>query len=600
MKRINTLFYASFVLLGVVTACTAPEKDDAESRVRTFLADFQQLLGQSESEVLKVFEARQSRESLLNAIAVLQNKVHEFVWCEADFSLATVTAGTDAFKVTVPVSFRSRDLEKSFEEKTSLVIWLKPDKNSFAISRLDGDEFYTTFARLKNDIEWLVDRQVEITRRKPYYDIAKAIQQNYDSVIWFTEWKGAPYFYVVSGDWINSFRNYDGAKSQNARMGLVDQDGNVVIPVEYDLIRTLSFDLDGITEVKRAGKTGYFDLVRKTEVVPPVYDMVIPYRKNDIFCIVRRDSVYGWYDNSFTFSPGFPSAETERFVKDFTFLPKRLRLAAGHYALCEIPSEQHAGHGIIMPSSYLVMTGIFSEFISGISPTPFPLEGWTDYVETEGSVFTRITEGVSALITTVRERYLEGRQEFYEHNRLAFIGPALDTLAVTSIGAGGAVNITRIDSLLEVRYAIDEEYYFEGSYWPDVVPLYQYFVLSADMKVTPLKTPRSFAQTQFVILDSSYFRGSFRHFTVTEKDGLTHYGYDSIPFISTKTVRFMRDEILASYGFKFDDEELNQWFYAFRDLPRRSREEIEQLLTDTDRHNVVFLESLLPSREPAI
>src|SRR5690606_26091745 len=170
--------------------------------------------------------------------------------------------------------------------------------------------------------------------------------------------------------------------------------------------------------------------------------------------------------------------------------------------------------------------------VGNISPTNFPMQGWTDYVESEGTRFAGITETLSALITTIKERYLDGREEFYRHDKITFVAPSMDTLAVSLVGGAGDVSFRTSDSLLEVRHYSSDEGYFEESYTPDIVPGYFYFLMGDNLSLTPLKSVRMFPQTEFVYLDSSYFAGNFRHFAIREENGGQIYGYDEIDFLS--------------------------------------------------------------------
>ena len=95
--------------------------------------------------------------------------------------------------------------------------------------------------------------------------------------------------------------------------------------------------------------------------------------------------------------------------------------------------------------------GIFDEIEGNISTTKVPVNGWTDYKETTGSFLESITEGIQAVVTTIRERYLDGREEFYNSSTLVFVNEKLDTLHVATI-SGEEVSMHPIDStLLEVR-----------------------------------------------------------------------------------------------------------------------------------------------------
>jgi hypothetical protein len=580
------LFFLIPVFVLVAGACSVLKKEDPEKNIRDYLLSFQSTLSKSEDEVLKEFETKQTREVLLTAIRVLQNKQHEFIVCEPAFGMAAITLSEDQVKVEVRVTFRSQNLDENYAESTLLTLWLKPNKKSYVISKLDAEEFYKVFAKMKNDMEWEVEREREYVARDPMYKLARVHENNFDSVIWFTKYSNKNYFYVVSGSWDNWFTTYDRPRPDlTAKMGLIDEGGEVVIPIEFDLIGTIGFDYKDIVEVEQNGKLGWFDISSRKLVIPVAHNIIIPYKHSAGKCIVKTDSTYGWYSNSFEYKPGFPDATAEQWVNEYKFIPTNLHLDGGEFSLCEIPLKEQAGYGIIVMPSYLVKTGVFKQVICGISPTEFPLNGYIDYVETTGSILQTISKSVSALVTTIKGRYLDGREEFYTHSNLVFVGEKHDTLSVTTLYSSGELYFKKIDSLLEVKSIPDGSFFEEGSEISDAVPIYNYFRLTENIKVQKLESKRTFPQTQYVKLDSSYLSGDFSRYNY-END--TNEKYD---FLSLPTIKFMRNEILASYGVKFTSEGYE--LYSFKELEPKTEEEVIDELSETDSHNVKFLDKII-------
>jgi hypothetical protein len=292
----------------------------------------------------------------------------------------------------------------------------------------------------------------------------------------------------------------------------------------------------------------------------------------------------------FIYHPGFPSVQIEQWVNKFEFLKQNIRLKPDMHTFCEIPSPDQTGNGLIVPPSYLSKHGIFDEVEGNISTTKVPVNGWTDYKETTGSFLESITEGIQAVVTGIRERYLDGREEFYNSSTLVFVNEKLDTLHVASI-SGQEVSMHPVDStLLEVRTPHD---YWFGEYEAgDESNLFQhtYFSIGSNNEITQLKSNRLYPQTQFVLLDSSYLTGNFLVYSsVTQKEEPT-------TFLSFRTLTFMRDEILASYGYTFQEKEkiaqfqqIGSWY-----SPRYTKvEEFEKEMTTIDRYNLRFLNKIL-------
>jgi hypothetical protein len=585
--------HSIWFLLTVIlfSSCSVLKKEDPEQNVRAFIQKFERSLAGDEKSVLELFDTPQSKELVLSAISVLQNKETKLIECRPAFASAAVSFEEETIKINIPVKFESKNSEFEYKEETSLLLWLKPRNDSYIVSKLGAESFYETFAKIKNEMKWEVQREQAFAEREKHYAVARTLEASFDSVVWFTTYNKKAYYYVVNGSWTNYVRIYDRGVNTGVAMGVVDANGKVVIPQEFDLVGTLGFNFSGIVEVKKNNKVGYYDFENGQLVVPAQYDVIIPYGKQNVLCVVKNEQSYGYYNFFHEYKAGFPSEEVKKWVDDFMFIPEKLQLKNGIQALFEIPAKEHAGFGIVVPPSYLVRTGIFREMVGGITTTEFPLEGWTDYLETEGTVSQRVSESLLAFVTTIRERYLEGREEFYTHSKVVFVGPGHDTLKVGDIPAG-ETTIRKLDSLIEVKYVYPDNYYYEQMSWPDIVPGYSYFAVSEDLKITPLKTLRSFSETQFVKLDSTYFSGRFLHSrydTLGEED---HWVNEEISFFTQPTIRYMRDEILASYGVRIENQD-NANFEIFSDVPAVTRADAEQLFNEIDRHNIRFLEELL-------
>lgn len=575
----------------VVSSCSVLRKEDPEKNVKGFLAEFQEALTKSDEEILAYFRAKQTREAILSVINILQNQ-DPFIVCDAAFANANITFQNDQVKVEIPMTFRVRDLPSNDKESFTFEIWLTAKDRTFNITQLDGEGLYQVFARIKNRNEWEADRKLALQERLWIYENARELEERFDSVIWYSTYNSQNYFYVVDGTWNNYFLDYESRhlRNEGVQMGLVDSKGDTIVPVAYDLIGSIGFEDENLVEVILDGKVGYFDVAKKQVLVEPGYDLIIPYGRDHVWAIAKQDSTYGWLDGQFSYHEGFPSAHVEEWVKKFEFLKQNIRLKPDMHTFCEIPLPEQTGNGIIVPPSYLTKHGIFDEIEGNISTTKVPVNGWTDYKETTGSFLESITESIRAVVTSIRERYLDGREEFYNSSTLVFVNDSMDTLHVATI-SGQEVSMRPIDStLLEVRTPHD---FWFGEYEAgDETNLYQhtYFSIVGDNEIIQLKSNRLYPQTQFVMLDSSYLTGNFLVYSsITQKE-------ESTTFLSARTITFMRDEILASYGYTFREKEKIKHFQDIAPwyMPRFSKvEEFQKDMTAIDFYNLRFLNKIL-------
>ena len=589
------VFCLALTIAAIVGACSIVKKEDPAQAVRTFISSFQSSLAKSDQEILKQFRVRQPPEAVLAIIRILQNK-HKYFLCDAKFSEAKIFIAGDEVRVTIPARLATDGLEHHAAAKdTMLEFWLRADDKSYVIAGLEGEAFYNTFTRMKNDNQWGIEGKIAVESRLPIYAEARELESKFDTVVFYATYKNENYFYVVEGEWRNYFLKYDTRDEKNVaiKMGLANSDGELVIPVEYDLIGTIAFEMPDLVEVRKDGKVGYFDLHSKTLIVEPKYDMIIPAPFDSTFAIVRQDSVFGWLNQYYTYVQGFPSPDAQNWFESYSYLRKSLRLVAGSQVFCEIPSEDYAGNGIVMPPAYLVKHGVFDEIEHGIITTKVPLHGHTEYKETQGSWLQRITSTFSALTTSIQERYLAGREEFYNSSTIVFIDNSHDTLGVAQL-SGTEISMQTIDStLLEVKTPHD--WWFIEECACEETNLYQhlYFAIADDGTIKRLSSNRLFPETEFVKLDSSRITGQFLVYdSELERE-------DTTSMLSLKTLTYMRDEILASYGYSFPGPEQEKRFSRDWYLPRYDNLlEFEDLLTDIDRHNLQFLESIIAAMRP--
>jgi hypothetical protein len=464
------------------------------------------------------------------------------------------------------------------------------------IAKFDGDRFYEIFATLKSDMQWSVQRKNELLDRDTVYAMVATIQQKYDSVIWYVAYEGHYFFYVVEGTWDNYFRKWESRPNGTShKMGIVDVEGNVVVPIEYDLVGTIGFDLPMMVEVTKGEKVGYFDVRARKEIIAATHDVLFPYSDNGVLCIAKTDTTYGWYDNELKYQQGFPSDEAEKWMRGFKFIPENLQFNDSTFNLCEIPRNDDAGYGIIMPPSYLVKTGIFEPIIGGISTTEVPLNGWTEYVQTEGTSLKGLTATLSALVTRIKERYIDGREEFYTHDKLVFVNQSMDTVFTADLQSGGDVSVRRVgDDIIEVFFEPDNEYFIDEEVVKEVISTYRYFRLSRELTIEPMRSTRKFEQTEFVYLDSTYITGPFRYYNVEKGE------MDEREFLSVETLKLMRDEILAVYHYSFpDDTDAATYFQSidWYSAEYESRDHFLHDMTPVDIHNLDFLERVMAAME---
>lgn len=584
------------LMLGLaIISCSTVQKENPEKEIRIFLSSFQNDLTKSNSEILNKFRVKQSNDALLSLISILQNK-DPYIVCDASIINAIIFLDQEnkAAMVEIPATFRVKELNSTDTASQPLIMRIDKNENGFTIAQVNGEEFFQAFTKIKNKNQWKAMQKQALEDRSLIYENARYLEEKFDSVIWFTKYRNQNYFYVVDGGWSNYFldRN-ESERIEDTRMGLVDADGQIIIPIEYDLIGTIGFDNKDLVEITKDGKHGYFSLAQKVMVVDPVFDLIVPYDQEEIWLLVRQDTTYGWIDNQYLYTQGLPSEEIKTYLKNYDFLKRPVTLSTKNGSACEIPTEEYIGNGIIIPPSYLSIHGIFNEIEVGFVTNEMTMNAWTEYKETQGSFLETLSSNIRAVVTSIRERYLEGREEFYENNKVIFIDKNNTQLSTVDI-YGEQASIQAIDStLIEVRNPHDYWFLEEDASEETNLTHHSYIAISEKYEITQLKSRRLFPQTEFVKLDSSYITGNFIVYDYsTDKEKNT-------TFLSTKTLTHMKNEILASYGFDFEDKELNERFEYVRKEKglRLSFDQFEVLMSDIDEYNLNFLNKILTHLE---
>jgi hypothetical protein len=589
MKSSKPLLYA---LILLASGCSIMKQEDPETKVRNFVSTFEQTLQGSDNEILAMFDTQQSQEAIMSAVKLLQNQTEYGIRCLIYPTDASITFEETGVRVIIPADLSGMVDENNLTNATStLTLVLTPKKGTFVITQLEGEELYSAYMQMKYDLAEAQGQQDLHAHIVEYVRYVKQLQQSYDTVAWAAQYDDTPYFYVVNGSWTDT---HDGSFV----MGLVDKTGKEIVPVKYNMVGTIGFDWPGLLEVRRGNAVGLFSLTAG-EVVPVEFERIIPFETGASFAIVESGDIYGWLDKSYQFHEGFPSEEAKAFISNHDFLPTGREFSNLTVTLGEIPSEENYGSGVLIFPSYLTATGLFNEVETGFAMYQEAWRGNTEAIAADHKFFDSVLDGVNMLMTSITKRYLDGREAFYTTDEISFVNTNGELVGAAATLSSSDLTINRIDStLIEIvsAYSSDDwEYYDEMTDESENnLPQYLYFRLGEN-GLDELTSSRTFKFTEFVKLDSSYLEGNFTYFSRETLSEQTR------TFLSDSSLMRMRNEILAEYGYIFPDERTTEQFKYYKWYQPRfeTLAQIEEALTDIDRHNLKFLEVILgPIPEP--
>ena len=613
MKLPSLLPFGSICLFVFFLLACGPAKQESDQAsqpadiLKGFVQQFKQSLSAEEDKkLLGMLKLERSQEALTELVKVLKNS-HHSIRCEFDFNRTTFQElSENKLQVWLPISLVNGNFPN--QEPDTFIISAKVERlgNSFVIREMDADLLYYKFNAFQNRNFWALELEAEFEKRRTVYELVNKLQTGVDSVIWFTRYQDRLYFYFVEGEWLNpkTFDNpetEDDPRVQNMgtyKMGLLDADGQVVIPADYDLIGTLGFDVENLVEVKRNGKYGMYHIQSKLPVIPATYDVLIPYKAEDkrLLIITQEGNQTGYFNSDFLHFEGLPAVQKiDQFLANYQYLDKGLVIKNGNQAMLEIPKKEYLGNGYVVPPSYLTNLHVMDSIEFGFTTTRFGENAGHESREFLGVGWQKISDTFNALMVLVKDHYMHGREEFYLVNRVAVIDR--ENKARSSADYGGG-------DLLSLRFFPDLGYY-EGksSHAYDLWDVdvhetglhnYYYFSIDQDGQLRNLNSRRVFDETKFAKMDSSYLTGNFSLFLADDKIVKTN-------FLSEPTIQYFLDEILADNGYVFPDEGREIYFYHLRDrdkeqLPILTLEQAMANFSDIDRHNYAFLSSLLPKK----
>jgi hypothetical protein len=597
------------LLILILSSCKGDKKAQIANENLAFLNEFVEqfkegLSAEEDRKLLGMLKLERSQEALTELVKVLKN-THHSIKCEFDFGRTTFQKiGENQLQVWFPVSLVNTNYPN--QEPEIFIVSAKVEKldNSFVIREMDADLLYHKFTAFENRDFWKLELEAEYEKRKLVYELVERLQAGVDSVIWFTRYQDQLYFYIVEGEWDNpkSFDNYhvDAEKTVpkfgSYKMGLLDAEGKVVIPADYDLIGTLGFDMENLVEVKRNGKYGMYHLQSRLPVIPAVYDVLIPFTTTDDkkLILTQEGKQTGYFNSDFLRFEGLPPVpQIDEYLAGYKYLDKGLLIKNGQQAMMEVPKREYLGNGYVVPPSYLTNLQVMDSIEFGFTTTELGFNAGNESREFLGLSWQKISDTFNGLIVLIKDRYMDGREEFYYRSRVAILDKE------NTVKANADFNGS---DLVSIRFLKDFGYYeAKTNHYSDLFDIdtdqmnlnhYSYFSLGQNGEIQYLETPRMFPETKFSRMDSSYVRGDFSLFLGDGK-------YVNTDFLSERTIQFMLDGILADNGYVFPDEDREMYFTNFRKEGDKTTGKIEEAManfSEIDRHNYDFLSSLLPKK----
>jgi hypothetical protein len=566
------------------------------------------------------FEDKQKSKLVKVLLSVLTNKTNTGGKAKPIFKVSLNTE--DALITVVNPEFATALVVTSFNhdnlptERSSLLFTIhKIDNKQYKITQVNATDFVKDYIAYQNKVvnKTIPEKDIFSPITLAAFKTAEQLKTRYDSVVWFDHVNNKTFYYVVKGKLSENFyyQNESKINHDDFKIGLVNPDLKEIIPAEYDLIHNINGTIEGLIEVEKADKRGLYNLDGKL-VVPVDYDQVYPLKAGDNLAVLKNGDNFFYLKADTTISDK---------IADFkiTDIVSQIKTLGQSYTLTEESSKnvmeynsRTQGTSLIIPPSYLTGLEILPKFID----FPNPLRKIFSNEDEDGGEGSRSIAVAfdgdknddanwfqSAYYTIVND-YLGGRGGLYTSKNVLVVdkkhNQILGFKASVDLGEGEGFNSlsgackessTRAinDSLFEFKSTSsfyqpllnEDETLKEGPYY--------HYLQVKNGKLVDLKSERLFP-TQFIKLDDSYLQGCY---TITT-DPYDSEKQTAMDHVNQTLLQYMKNEIYASYKYKFKNQKWNDVFeYRFSSGDTTRNANVDDSLTTIDKFNISFINSKL-------
>lgn len=612
LKTITAIALASAVLLMV--KCKSSQKAQSTA-VRDFLTAFskQATAGNTDS-LLNYFVADKPSAVFKRLANVLAGKT--------DFNGKTKPIGSislivdsvivkeinnNLVTVTIPAVFSHPEMA---DKQSLLMLTLREvSPNRYKIMVADARQFAADYNTFEN--RYLASHIDEKKLFSPItlaaFKLAERLKPRYDSVLWFQHIAGKSFFYVIKGKigrWFYYDKSLRSEKENDVyKMGLVNPDLKEIIPAEYDMVHNIGGTIDGLIEVEKSSKVGFYNIAGKL-VVPVKFDQALPLNDNENIALLRNGADYCYLKKDFTITAGVPDlkiADVLPKIKQFGNTYKLSDTTTKN--LMEYNSRDEANTLVVSPS-YLVDLQLLPRYLNFQNPLRHSGPGDEGDVG-EGSLSYSVNfDGAKkedgnlfeTYFHSLVDDYLGARGGLYEEKQVLVVDKKQNRLLSFKSGTyfGGAEgggylsgtcneNTFRAinDTLFEFKTTSALELQLYNGDVIEEGPYYHYLRI-VNGKLLSLPVNRMFNCARYVKMDDSYLNGCYK------------IGKKSFDHMTPEMLKLMKNEIFAAYGYAFKDKRWTEVFYRrYGNGEGKPIAKPEDSLTTIEKYNVNWINQKL-------
>lgn len=425
---------------------------------------------------------------------------------------------------------------------------------------------------------------------KPFVDSLKA---QYDTVKYFTDLDTNFLFYVKNGN----------------KMGVVDKNAKIIIPVEYDKIYNLGGTANGCIEVEQNKKRGLYT-PRGQQLLAAEYQSIYPFVEDgDVIVQVKKDNAFGVLleDGTLLFDTTATS-QSEYYISPFiSQAAKGWKINVNDddiYFLQPInyvryENDPIVGRAVVITPSYLADLGFYPAIIENII-----IEKDADFgvAESKGKVkeVTTLWDNIKLAFAEYYEVGLDARGYETEKNSLITLdknGKVISQVEYyrpympTTPCDDELYSSKFIDSSL---YEVKSYTYSDGEENPYYAHKeYYHYRINTSGVITKLENKRQYSFTKYVPITEEYIKGCY---VSTQSSSNAYAAGDgkvkTQEYLTVEDMEVMKNEIYADYGFKFKTPKWQEYFKK-KEWYKPVFASVESLLTEIDKHNIAFINNMI-------
>ncbi len=413
-------------------------------------------------------------------------------------------------------------------------------------------------------------------KKKQIDSIAQQVYGDFDTTLFYCQIENKVLFYVAKGELENSVYSIDW-KKKHLKLGLVNQNSKQIIPCEYDIIYNPGDLYKNLIVVEKNNTYNLFNIDGHKYFDEEVDALYPEYEYKDVICQFIKNGNYGYLATDGTIYTAIDLV-THKDLAQSPILNEKIKEWDSNKSkitdlfymkdCCEDNSvffsspwfqefmfnktDVLLSNHIQLATEYFKLNNGFSHVIIANHTKEDDASDIMDFIQRYFTVIDEKGNRIQQIYLPDEYYYKPDESNF--HYR--FIG----------------------DTLLEIQHEKQGDVTWD------------YFKVASDGQVLPIKTQRQYSFTKYVVMTEEF---PFKKYIVEEEyndpDQIAAYA----PYIvksgfSLEEYQYMRNEIFATYGYKFKTEKWQKEFSKYN-WYKPVKDNVDDSLSPIEKKNVEFI-----------